>query len=81
MPLDFILTLRAARVNCGYTTKDVARITGRHHETIGSYEKDSTNIPRDLMVLLLDLYQVSYENIFFGKESDFHGSIRKKYSA
>lgn len=67
------ITLRAARVNCGLTLKDVAHETGRSVDTISKYEIDSTNIPRDLMVELIDLYQIPDEHIFFGKESSFHG--------
>jgi transcriptional regulator with XRE-family HTH domain len=69
-------TLRAARTNCGLTLKQVAVITDRSPETIGKYEVDSTNIPRDLMAQLLDIYKMPYELIFFGSESSFHGFIR-----
>ena len=75
---NFRLTLRAARVNCGMTLKDVADATGRCVDTISKYEVDSTNIPRDLSVNLLNLYKVPYELIFFGKESSLNGFIRKK---
>ncbi|WP_199615504.1 helix-turn-helix domain-containing protein [Paenibacillus alkalitolerans] len=72
------ITLRAARVNCGFTLKEVAHQTGRSTETISKYEIDSTNIPRDLMVELIALYQVPDEHIFFGKESSFHGLLRSR---
>lgn len=72
------VTLRAARVNCGFTLKDVAKKTRRSPDTISKYEIDSTNIPRDLMVELIDLYSIPDECIFFGKESSFHGLIRNE---
>lgn len=68
-----IITLRAARVNRGLTLKDVADKTGKSIETIGKYERDSTDIPRSLMNKLLKLYRVSGDHIFFGVESDFTG--------
>ncbi len=70
------LTLRAARVNLGFTVKEVAKRVGKNPETISYYERNSTNIPRDLMVDLLNLYRVKYDQVFFGKESDFHGQFR-----
>ncbi|MGR6762701.1 helix-turn-helix domain-containing protein [Paenibacillus sp. T2-29] len=72
------VTLRAARINRGFTTRDVGAITGKSHATIEKYEKDSTNIPRDLSVVLLQLYKVPEEHIFFGKESVFIGFTEKR---
>lgn len=72
----FLITLKAARVNSGLTLKDVAQRIGKSTETISKYEIDSTHIPRDLMVKLVDLYRVPNEHIFFGKESSFHGFFR-----
>ena len=75
-----IITLRAARVNRGYTLKDVAEKVGKNIDTINKYEIDSTNIPRSLMVDLLKLYEIDPDNIFFGKELDFieYNRIRKE---
>ncbi len=66
-----IITLRAARVNKGYTLRDVANLVNKSIDTISRYEKDSTDIPRDLMFNLLRIYNVDIDNIFFGVESDF----------
>jgi transcriptional regulator with XRE-family HTH domain len=74
----FQITLKAARINSGFTLKDVALETGKSVDTISKYESDSTHIPRDLMVALINLYQVPYELIFFGKESSFHGFLKSK---
>ena len=70
-----IITLRAARVNRGLTLKEVANSINKSIDTINKYEIDSTNIPRKLMIDLLNLYRVSPDNIFFGKESDFIESV------
>lgn len=67
------ITLKAARANCGMTLKDVSEKTGKSIDTISKYEMDSTSIPHDLTIALLELYQFPFTNIFFGKESEFHG--------
>lgn len=61
------ITLEAARVNAGYTMREVATITGVHHQTISKYEKDSSKIPFNLLNSLCELYQTSKDDIFFGK--------------
>ncbi|WP_422659089.1 helix-turn-helix domain-containing protein [Paenibacillus sp. EC2-1] len=76
----FKITLRAARVNCGLTTKEVAEYTGKCFDTINKYELDSTNIPHELMVSLLNLYKVPFSYIFFGRESEKLGFNRAKKS-
>jgi transcriptional regulator with XRE-family HTH domain len=70
---NIIITLRAARVNRGLTLVDVSRKTGKSVDTISRYEKDSSDIPRSLLVTLLDLYGIGADNIYFGRESDFTG--------
>ncbi|BFH15583.1 hypothetical protein J6TS7_56320 [Paenibacillus dendritiformis] len=72
----FQITLRAARVNRGLTLQKVAALSKKSIDTISKYEKDSTNIPRDLMSCLLEIYEVPANYIFFGKESDFIGKIK-----
>lgn len=78
---EFKITFQAARINRGYSVKEVAELTGRHPDTIRKYEIDSSNIPHDLMIRLLEMYQVPHRLIFFGKESEFHGFYRTKSSA
>jgi transcriptional regulator with XRE-family HTH domain len=70
------ITLRAARVNSGLLNKEVAQIVHKCVDTISRYERDSSEIPHDLLMALLKLYDVSLDDIFLGKESDFIG--RKK---
>lgn len=76
--MNFKMTLRAARVNRGFTIKEVASITGKCVDTISKYESDSTSIPQDLMIELLSIYRVPFEFIFFGNESEFHGFAKRK---
>jgi len=74
----FRVTLRAARINGGYSIKEVAAKVGKNPDTISRYEHDSSSIPLDLLVSLLDLYVFPTDNIFFGKESDFIELIQRK---
>ena len=71
--MGYKVTLRAARVNRGLTLKEVSKKTGWCIDTIASYEKNSSDIPHSLLVSLLDLYNVPFDLIFFGKQSDFFG--------
>jgi transcriptional regulator with XRE-family HTH domain len=69
----FRITWRAARVNRGYTLKEVAELSGKSIDTVIKYEKDSFDIPYDLMQLWLKLYNVPADNIHCGRESDLIG--------
>lgn len=66
-----LITLEAARVNCGYTLTQAAEKLGIHRDTLHNYEKDSTNVPRTFMVKAEELYGVPIKHIFFGTKSEF----------
>ncbi|MGT2832986.1 helix-turn-helix domain-containing protein [Streptococcus halotolerans] len=59
-------TLKACRVNAGYTLRQVAKKVGKNFQTISKYEKDSTTIPYELLKELSVLYQVKLDDIFLG---------------
>lgn len=65
------ITLRAARVNAGYSLVEAAKQLGIHHETLSKYERDSSHIPRSLFIKLEKLYSMPVEYIFFGNQSEF----------
>ena len=65
------ITLRAARVNSGYTLVKAASLFGINKDTLSKYEQDSTNVPRSFFSKVEDIYKIPIENIFFGKQSDF----------
>lgn len=67
---EFKLTWRAARVNRGLTLEDASKMSGKSVDTVQKYEKDSSNIPYDLMRSWLKLYTVPVELIYCGPESD-----------
>ncbi|HEM5194191.1 TPA: helix-turn-helix transcriptional regulator [Streptococcus suis] len=59
-------TLKACRVNAGYTLRQVAKKVGKNFQTISKYEKDSTQIPFELLKELSELYRVKLDDIFLG---------------
>ena len=62
-------TLRACRVNAGFTLRQVAKKVNKNFQTISKYEKDSTKIPVDLLRELTSLYNISPDLIFLGKST------------
>ncbi|WP_059050027.1 helix-turn-helix domain-containing protein [Paenibacillus senegalimassiliensis] len=75
---EYKITWTAARVNAGYTLKEVADISKRSIDTVHRYEKDSSGIPLDLMNLWVDLYKVPPGLVFCGRKSDLIGNMFKK---
>ncbi len=71
------MTLRAARVNSGLTLVNSSKRLFINKDTLSRYEKDSTNIPRSLLVKIEVLYGVNTNDIFFGNESEFFRIKRK----
>ncbi|HEM4420883.1 TPA: helix-turn-helix transcriptional regulator [Streptococcus suis] len=59
-------TLKACRVNAGYTLRQVAKKVGKNFQTISKNEKDSTIIPFELLKDLSKLYRVKLDDIFLG---------------
>ena len=62
------ITLVAARVNANLKQKDAAHLLGIHPQTLSHYEKDSSNIPYELLKHMCDLYGMKPEYIFLGKK-------------
>ncbi|HGQ3944065.1 TPA: helix-turn-helix domain-containing protein [Streptococcus pneumoniae] len=59
-------TLKACRVNAGYTLRQVAKKVNKNFQTVSKYEKDSTYISFELLKELSAIYQVKLDNIFLG---------------
>lgn len=72
------MSLKAARVNAGFTSKEAAEAAGVHYQTLTKYEKDSSDIPFSLLDELSKLYQVPINNIFLGKEYELIRIIARK---
>ncbi|MDT2766515.1 helix-turn-helix transcriptional regulator [Lactococcus raffinolactis] len=75
------ITLRAARTNAGYSAKEVGEKIGKHHQTILNYEKDSTDIPRGLLVELSNIYRYPIDFIFLGKTYCLNGTPESEHLA
>lgn len=74
--LTLKITLRAARVNAGYTLNEASEVFGINKDTLSKYEQDSTNVPRTFFVKIEEVYKIPVENIFFGNQSEFFRKIK-----
>ena len=66
----FQFTLRAVRLSCGYSVKEVAEYCDVSVHTIRRYEKDSGTLPLQLILKLSLFYGVSMDLIYAGSEAD-----------
>ena len=65
----FKITIRSARVNKGLTQEQASKALGIHETTLLRWEKDSTNIEYHMAKKMAELYKVSDEFLFFGKDT------------
>ena len=61
------ITLKAARVNAGYTQQEVAEQLNVAISTVRNWENDVTTPKLSLFVQLCKLYQIPMDVIFFKK--------------
>ena len=72
-----VLTLRSARERVSLTQSQVVSILKESYnyaltrQKLASYETDSSGIPIDLADNLAEIYFLTRDDIFFGKESTF----------
>lgn len=59
------ITLRALRVNNGYTLETASDLLGISVDTLSKYERGKSKISIDVINKILQLYHVKYENIDF----------------
>lgn len=59
------LTLKAARLNAGFTQETAAKQLGISESTLGSYERGITFPDVPLIKKIEDLYGVEYRDIIF----------------
>ena len=59
------ISLRAARVNAGFSQKEAADRLGVSNKTLGNWEKGITFPPADKIVAICDLYGVTYDQLNF----------------
>ncbi|MDW4420950.1 helix-turn-helix transcriptional regulator [Staphylococcus saprophyticus] len=70
------ITMRAARVNAGYTQGEASRELGINTDTLSKYEKDNSKIGRDIIIKIQDLYKLDADCIFFGVEYEFFRKLK-----
>lgn len=69
IPDELKITLAAARVNAGYTQKEVSSKIGVSRRTIVAWENGQNDIPISMAQKLCKLYRRPLDSIFFSKQS------------
>ena len=59
------ISLKAARVNAGFSQKDAAVLLQISNKTLSSWEKGDTFPSAKMIECLCKLYKVSYDDIIF----------------
>ena len=59
--MDYKISLEAARINAGYTQREVAEILKVTKDTISRWEKGKTSPKADQFGCLINLYKVPIE--------------------
>ncbi|TPR12804.1 XRE family transcriptional regulator [Apilactobacillus timberlakei] len=75
--LKILFTLQAARINLGYTQKDVSRLLNVNVNTIVNWEKDSSNLTFKRIKQFSSIYHIPKDMIFFGNKNEFIRNYRK----
>ncbi|TDM35228.1 helix-turn-helix domain-containing protein [Macrococcoides canis] len=75
---SLVITMRAARVNAGLSQFEAAKQLGINKDTLWRYEKDNSNLSRNVIEKIENLYKIPSNNIFFGLESEYIRNLKKK---
>lgn len=70
------ITLEAARRNIGYSQKEAAKMFGVHYQTLGSWEKDNSDMPHSAIEKISEIYHIPKTHIFFGSKNEFIRLLR-----
>lgn len=70
-------TLGELRDSAGYTQTEFAHIMHVSPKTLWLYEQDSTNLPDDLTKKYMYIFNIPYENIFFGPKYEKFVLVRE----
>lgn len=65
------MTLAAARVNAGYTVKEASRFIGVTPSAMSNYESGIRELKVNRLLILLDKYNVKFEDIRFKTKADY----------
>lgn len=61
------ISLKAARVNAGYTQAEAARYVGKSIPTLQLWEKGERDVPVTIAMKLCELYHFNIDDIKFSK--------------
>ena len=59
------ISLRAARINAGYTQKEASAHLGISNKTLTNWEKGITFPPTNMILKICKLYKVAFDNLNF----------------
>lgn len=75
------ITIRAARVNAGLNPEDVSRELGIRPCRLERIERNSGRITHDTAKKLARLYGRKLDEIYWGRESDYHHLLHEQRAA
>lgn len=62
------ISIKAARVNAGFTQVQVAEATGKTKNTISSYENYTSKVPIDVALAMAKLFNMSVDDIIWTQD-------------
>ncbi|WFB96945.1 helix-turn-helix transcriptional regulator [Lactococcus lactis] len=74
-------TLRTHRERAKLTQKEVAEMIGVTPNTINNWEKDSSNLKDFYTKKFMEVYKVTYDDIFLGKEHRISVPLLNKHAS
>ena len=74
-------TLRTHRERAKLTQKEVAEMIGVTPNTINNWEKDSSNLKDFYTKKFMEIYKVTYDDIFLGKEHRISVPLLNKHAS
>ena len=66
----FQITLRVARISCGYTEEEVTRYCGISVDKLRDFEKDCREMPITVACKMAKLFKMSLDQIYIGPEAE-----------
>ncbi|HHT7042077.1 hypothetical protein B4087_1143 [Bacillus cereus] len=74
----FKRTLNELRESAGFNQTELADILEVSPKTLWLYEQDSTNMPDELIKKYMYLFDIPYEDIFFGPKYEKFVQVKKR---
>lgn len=69
------MTLKAARVNAGYSQKEAAKELNISNKTLGNWENGVSYPKADKVAAICALYKVDYDNLVFLPQNSLKANI------